>query len=86
MFFSFFLPHYFWLSGVVPRRSESSSRADKKINEDPKNVDLRFELAMEYASTGWIELGWDQLKLVPKLEKRKTVNGMNERVSKRRNI
>ena len=41
----------------------------KKINEKPNDVDLRFELAMAYASTGWIELGWDQLKLVPQLEK-----------------
>ena len=39
----------------------------QKINAAPKNVKLRFELAMEYAATGWIELGWDQLKLVPKL-------------------
>ncbi len=38
-----------------------------QINKDPNNVDLRFELAMEYASTGWIELGWEQLQMVPKL-------------------
>lgn len=37
------------------------------INKDPNNPDLRFELAMEYAATGWIELGWDQLSMVPKL-------------------
>ena len=41
----------------------------QKINLDPRNPALRFELAMEYASTGWIELGWDQLKLVPELQK-----------------
>lgn len=39
-----------------------------KINAQPKNADLRFELAMEFAATGWIELGWEQLKLVPKLK------------------
>ncbi len=37
------------------------------INNDPKNPDLRFELAMEYAATGWVELGWDQLAQIPKL-------------------
>jgi len=40
----------------------------EQINESPNNPELRFELAMEYASTGWIELGWDQLKLVPQLQ------------------
>ena len=40
----------------------------EQINKDPNNADLRFELAMEFTSTGWIELGWDQLKLVPKLK------------------
>ena len=39
-----------------------------KINQSPRNADYRFELAMEFAATGWIELGWEQLKLVPKLE------------------
>jgi tetratricopeptide (TPR) repeat protein len=38
-----------------------------QINQNPTNPDLRFELAMEFASTGWIELGWEQLVLVPKL-------------------
>ena len=38
-----------------------------QINNDPRNPTLRFELAMEFASTGWIELGWEQLTLVPKL-------------------
>jgi tetratricopeptide (TPR) repeat protein len=40
----------------------------EQINESPRNADLRFELAMEYAATGWIELGWDQLKVIPKLQ------------------
>jgi tetratricopeptide (TPR) repeat protein len=38
------------------------------INKDPNNPHLRFELAMEFASTGWIEEGWNQLALVPKLD------------------
>ena len=40
-----------------------------QINQNPTNADLRFELAMQYASTGWIELAWDQLKLIPRLQK-----------------
>jgi tetratricopeptide (TPR) repeat protein len=38
-----------------------------QINASPNSVELRFELAMAYAYTGWIELGWDQLSLIPKL-------------------
>ena len=39
------------------------------VNNDPRNPNHRFELAMNYAYTGWIELGWEQLSLIPKLEK-----------------
>lgn len=54
---------------LSPEDHKIQTQLTKEINKNPKNVDLRFELAMEYASTGWIELGWDQLKLVPQLEK-----------------
>lgn len=39
-----------------------------KINQSPRNPEYRFELAMEFAATGWIELGWEQLKLIPMLQ------------------
>ena len=48
---------------------QKQSKLTEQINKEPNNVDLRFELAMEYASTGWIELGWEQLQMVPKLHK-----------------
>lgn len=38
-----------------------------QINMDVNNPDLRFDLAIEYAATGWVELGWDQLQLVSTL-------------------
>jgi tetratricopeptide (TPR) repeat protein len=41
----------------------------EQINASPNNVERRFELAMAYAYTGWIELGWDQLSMIPKLDK-----------------
>ena len=54
-----------------PERTELElKRQDEltaQINTNPNDPHLRFELAMEYAATGWIELAWDQLKLVPKL-------------------
>ena len=54
-----------------PQRSDADSAIQDnltdQINESPNDPHLRFELAMEYASTGWIEIAWDQLKLVPKL-------------------
>ena len=53
---------------LTPVDIEIQNELTRKINLAPKNVDLRFELAMEYAATGWIELGWDQLKLVPELQ------------------
>jgi tetratricopeptide (TPR) repeat protein len=45
------------------------SQLTRQINATPNDAGLRFELAMAYASTGWIELGWEQLKLVPELHK-----------------
>ena len=68
-FFLFSSPIIFGFPELSLEDQKVQAELTKKINEDPKNVDLRFELAMEYASTGWIELGWDQLKLIPKLEK-----------------
>ena len=53
----------------TPEQIKIQSALTEKINDQPNNPDLRFELAMEYASTGWIELGWNQLKLIPKLQK-----------------
>ncbi|MGC6367756.1 MAG: tetratricopeptide repeat protein [Candidatus Marinamargulisbacteria bacterium] len=53
---------------LTPEDISIQNELTKKINLAPKNADLRFELAMEYAATGWIELGWDQLKLVPELQ------------------
>ena len=54
-----------------PQRSDANIKIQDdltiQINEAPNDPHLRFELAMEYASTGWIEIAWDQLKLVPKL-------------------
>ena len=56
-----------------PQRSDADIKIQDdltvQINESPNDPHLRFELAMEYASTGWIEIAWDQLKLVPKLSK-----------------
>ena len=53
---------------LSPEDAKTQTELVRKINLDPRNPALRFELAMEYASTGWIELGWDQLTLVPKLQ------------------
>ena len=41
----------------------------QKVTENPENPELRFELAMNLAYTGWVELGWEQLKTVDKLQK-----------------
>lgn len=66
----FFLISTFKITGF-PERSQkdiqTQSQLIEQINQDPNNPDLRFELAMEFAASGWIELGWEQLKLVPKL-------------------
>ena len=53
---------------LTPEDISIQNELTKKINLAPNNADLRFELAMEYAATGWIELGWDQLGLVPELQ------------------
>lgn len=61
----------FQISHAFPKRTAEQitkqAELTSKLNQTPNDVDLRFELAMAYASTGWIELGWEQLKLVPKL-------------------
>ncbi|MBT5856101.1 hypothetical protein HOH87_05640 [bacterium] len=33
------------------------------------NAETRFELAMNYAYTGWIEIAWEQLSMVPDYDK-----------------
>lgn len=74
IFRAFFIFAFFCLTQVAfgfPQLSDTDRERQvslvNQINADPRNVDLRFELAMEYAASGWIELGWEQLKLVPKL-------------------
>ena len=56
-----------------PQRSSADIKIQhsltESINKDPNNADLRFELAMEYAATGWVELGWHQLSQVDQLDK-----------------
>tara|TARA_A100001015_G_scaffold306394_1_gene400606 strand:+ start:318 stop:959 length:642 start_codon:yes stop_codon:yes gene_type:complete len=42
---------------------------EKKVLENPKSAEAHFELAMNYAYTGWIEIAWEQLKQVPKHDK-----------------
>jgi tetratricopeptide (TPR) repeat protein len=58
---------------AFPQLSDKDSKLiqtlTEQVNVSPNNVDLRFELAMIYAYTGWIELGWDQLSIIPKLDK-----------------
>lgn len=39
------------------------------VKNNPNSPDARFELAMNLAYTGWIELGWTQLKKVDSLQK-----------------
>lgn len=38
------------------------------VLDDETNAEARFDLAMSYAYTGWIEIAWEQLKIVPRLE------------------
>jgi len=68
-----FLLFFSVIAVPFPQRSAQDIKTQQnlinKINQSPRNPDYRFELAMEFAATGWIELGWDQLKLVPALEK-----------------
>jgi len=68
-----FLVFFSVVTVPFPQRSEQDINIQQdlinKINQSPRNPDYRFELAMEFAATGWIELGWEQLKLVPILEK-----------------
>ncbi len=41
---------------------------EKAFQANPNSADTRFELAMNYAYTGWIQLGWDILKTIPKYD------------------
>ena len=41
----------------------------RQFEKDPSNVNARFELAMNLAYTGWVELGWKVLKKVPQYHK-----------------
>ncbi len=38
------------------------------VEREPKSAEAHFELAMNYAYTGWIEDGWAQLKIVNELD------------------
>ncbi|MEK9727338.1 MAG: tetratricopeptide repeat protein [Candidatus Margulisiibacteriota bacterium] len=68
--FLFLISNLLWaFPERTPEQISIQKSLTQQINESPNNPALRFELAMEYASSGWIELGWDQLKLVPKLSK-----------------
>ncbi len=51
----------------TPEQIAHQEALTEQINADPRNPDYRFELAMAYAETGWIELGWNQLALIPQL-------------------
>jgi len=41
---------------------------EKAFQADPYSATTRFELAMSYAYTGWIELGWQILKTIPQYD------------------
>lgn len=42
---------------------------EKAFQANPNSAETRFELAMSYAYTGWIELGWEILRTIPKYDK-----------------
>ena len=54
---------------VPPYLVEEQVEKVKAVRLNPQSAEARFELAMNYAYTGWVELGWDQLKLVPEYDK-----------------
>ena len=54
----------------------------EEVKKSPNNPDARFNLAMHFAQTGWVEQGWRQLKQIPKLDpdyaKKKEIDLFNE--------
>ena len=55
----------FAMFNISARHTLEQQALTTLVNDDPRNPNHRFELAMNYAYTGWIELGWEQLSFIP---------------------
>lgn len=48
---------------------DEQKQLEAKVRTNPKNLDYRFDLSMQYAYTGWVEHAWKQLKYIDNTDK-----------------
>jgi len=53
---------------VPPELVDEQRLLEEQVRKHPKSAEARFELAMNYAYTGWVEIAWAQLQKVPELD------------------
>jgi len=53
------------LQYIPPELIEEQHHLEEHVRKNPKSAEARFELAMNYAYTGWVEIAWAQLKKIP---------------------